>query len=253
VRIRHFGTGAYCWALAVWVVAAVGCQHNRPPLASLSAPAPAEEKAPVLKACQAADLKVALGRTLEKRGNQGQAEAVFREALKQDPNRGDACVRLAVLCDRQGKWAEAAEFYRRAHDLDGDSSALCVNQGYSFYLQGRWAEAETSLRQAIVLDPANPRARNNLGLTLAHTGRAEEALTEFRRAGCKEAEAQTNLALALAEEGSWTEARAHYEQALTADPGLAPAQKGLQGLDALLARTAQPANVVARKDVRSPP
>jgi Flp pilus assembly protein TadD len=185
---------------------------------------------------------VALGRTLEKRGDLEQAQAAYLEALKQDPSRGDACARLAVLYDRQGKCAEAAEFYRRAHDLGEDSSALHVNQGYSFYLQGRWADAETSLRRAVALDPANQRAHNNLGLTLARAGRAEEARAEFRRAGCTEAEAQNNLAFALAVGGSWPEARAHYEQALTL------ARKALRDLDSLMAKVNPPPDTVPGKE-----
>jgi Flp pilus assembly protein TadD len=237
-RVARFRLPPSVFRLAFWVFAAVGCQHNRPAFTSLSAPE--EDPAPVLKARQAADIRVALGRTLEKRGDLEQAQAAYLEALKEDPSRGDACARLAVLYDRQGKCAEAAEFHRRAHDLGGDSAALYVNQGYSFYLQGRWADAEASLRQAIALDPANPRAHNNLGLALAHAGQADEALAEFRRAGCTEAEAQSNLAFALAVEGSWAEARAHYEQALTLDPHSVPARKALRSLDSLMAKMTPP-------------
>jgi Flp pilus assembly protein TadD len=197
-----------------------------------------ENVRPVLKARQAADIKVAMGRTLEKRGDLEGAQAAYLEALRQDPNRADACARLAVLYDRQGKFARSAELYRLAHDLQGDSPSLCCNQGYSFYLQRRWADAEASLRRAIALGPAEPRAHNNLGLTLAHAGRPDEALAEFRKAGCNETEAEINLALALATEGSWVEARAHYEQALTADPSSARARKGLRDLDSLTAKAA---------------
>jgi Tfp pilus assembly protein PilF len=214
-----------------------GCQHNRPAVASLSAPD--EPRAPILEARQAADIRVALGRTLEQRGDLEQAQETYLEALKQDPSRGDACARLAVLYDRQGKCAQSEEFYLRAHDLQGDSPRLLCDRGYSFYLQGRWADAETSLRRAIDLDPANQRAHNNLGLTLARSGRAEEALAEFRRGGCNEAEAQANLALTLALEGSWTEARARYEQALNLEPNSNPARKGLRDLDAVIAKVAR--------------
>jgi Flp pilus assembly protein TadD len=146
------------------------------------------------------------------------------------------------------KWAESEEFYRKAHDLQGDSPGLLCNRGYSLYLQGRWEEAETSLCQTIALDPANQRAHNNLGLTLARSGRSEEALAEFRRAGCTEAEAQTNLALTLALERSWAGARAHYEQALLLDPSSVHARKGLRDLDRLTAKMDPPSKTVLRSD-----
>jgi Flp pilus assembly protein TadD len=233
-----------------WALAGAGCQHGRPAVASLSAPD--EVMAPVLEARQAADIQVAMGRTLEQRGDLEQAQAAYLDALKQDPRRGDACARLAVLYDRQAKWAESEEFYRRAHDLQGDSPGLLCNRGYSFYLQGRWADAEASLRQAIALDPANQRAYNNLGLTLARSGRVEEALAEFRRVGCTEAEAETNLALALALGESWAEARTHYEQALTLDPSSVRARKGLRDLDLLTAKIARASHTSPPNDPSQP-
>jgi Flp pilus assembly protein TadD len=244
VRKNSFRRGG--WVLVFWALSGAGCQHNRPAVAGLSAPD--EARVPVLEARKAADIQVALGRTLEQGGDLEQAQAAYLEALKQDPRRGDACARLAVLHDRQAKWPESEEFYRRAHDLEGDSPGLLCNRGYSFYLQGRWEDAETSLRQAIALDPANQRAHNNLGLVLARSGRADEARAEFRRAGCSEAEAQTNLALALALEGSWDEARAHYDQALTLDPNSVQARRGLRDLDALTAKLAHAPEALPRND-----
>ena len=229
-----------------------GCQHSRPAVAHLSPPE--EDNArPVLKARQAADIQVAMGRTLEKRGDLERAQAAYLEALKQDPGRGDACARLAVLYDRQGNFTRSAELYRMAHELQGDDPSLCCNEGYSLYLQGRWREAEASLRRAIALDPAGPRAHNNLGLALAHSGRAPEALAEFRQAGCSEAEAEANLAFALAVEGAWAEARAHYERALTADPKLGPARKGLQKVNAVMARAGPAAEVLPPQGAPTPP
>jgi Flp pilus assembly protein TadD len=221
--------------LLFWSLSAAGCLHAGLPLASQTG-APGEDNAPVLEPRQAADIKVAMGRTLEQSGDLEQAQTVYREALKLDPSRGDACGRLAVLYDQQGKWAESEELYRKAHALQGDTPALLCNRGYSLYLQGRHAEAEKSLRQAIALDPDNRRAHTNLGLTLASLERTEEALAEFRRAGCNEVEAHANLGLSLALSGCWLSARAHYEQALAVNPKCIPARNGLKALDSLIAK-----------------
>jgi Tfp pilus assembly protein PilF len=191
-----------------------------------------------LEARQVADIQVSLGQTLEKRGDYEQAEAAYREAVKQAPTRGDAWARLAVLDDRQGKFAESAECYRKAMELQGASASLCNNQGYSLYLQRRWAEAERSLRQALALDPANKRAHNNLGLLLAHAGQDPEGLSEFRQAGCTEAEAHANVALARAMEGDRDGALAHYERAAAIDPNSVSARRGLKQMRELVARAA---------------
>ena len=176
------------------------------------------------------------------------AKEAYAEAVKQDPTRGDAWARLAVLYDREAKFSESAECYRKAKTCQGEDPALCCNMGYSLYLQRRWAEAEASLRQAIALDEANKRAHNNLGLVLAHAGREVEALDEFRKAGCTEAECQVNLALTLAVEGEWSEAKAHYEKALAADPSAALAKRGLQNVNDLMAKVRSDADKLLRAD-----
>jgi Tfp pilus assembly protein PilF len=185
---------------------------------------------------QLADVQVAYGQALEKRGEADQARARYFEAVKHDPDRADAWRRLAVLHDRQGKFSEAAEMYHRALALrPGDPDLFC-DVGYSFYLQQRWAEAEMNLRQAIALRPEHARARNNLGLLLARTGQDDAALAEFRKAGCTEADARVNVAFGLTLESRWADARRHYREALAADGSCLAAKKGLENLEAVLAK-----------------
>lgn len=234
------GTGA-----AVLVLAGLaGCQHfDLPfdPQAVLAAHSASESKQ---KSSQITDVQVALGRSLEKQGQTAQAIAAYNEALRQDPTRADACLRLAILYNQEGKFQEALPLYQKAlAGYPGNPDIFC-DMGYGLYLQRRFGEAETSLRQALALAPAHTRAHNNLGLVLAHTDRWDEALAEFRRAGCSEADAQTNLAFALTLDNNWAEARRRYQKALTADASSSAARKGLHELDTLLAKADQrhPAN-----------
>ena len=76
---------------------------------------------------------------------------------------------------------------------------------------------------------------------LARTGRRPEAIAEFHRAGCNAADAHVNVGIALTLEKSWPEARAEYEKALALDRSSAAAKKGLQDLETVMARAAQPA------------
>lgn len=188
---------------------------------------------------QAADVQVALGRTYEKHGRPDLAVAAYTDAVKRDPKRTDAYVRLAILNDREGKFKESAELYRKALQTSPGNADIFCDMGYSMYLQRRWAEAEMNLRQALALKPDHARAHNNLGLVLAHTDRAEEALAQFRKAGT-EAEAHLNLAFALTLDQHWDEARAQYELALAANPSLEQAKNGLRELDNLVAKTSRP-------------
>jgi Tfp pilus assembly protein PilF len=229
---KKSGRGRSGLCLALGVALAAGC--TQPPRGG--SPLATAERTPRLSAAQAADVQVALARTLEKRGDEEGARATYAEALKQDPKRTEALVRLAVLCDRQARFKESEELYRRALAARPNDADLHCNRGYSLYLQQRWAEAEQSLRHAVSLRPDHLRAHNNLGLVLTRAGREAEALEEFRRGGCNEADAHSNVACALMLGDNWPAARQHYEFALAANPTSASAQKGLQALAALMHR-----------------
>jgi tetratricopeptide (TPR) repeat protein len=236
IQKRRFWPGLPAVALGALSCLA-GCQHGNLPPADNALLQSGPSKAVELAPAQLADLQVACGRSLEKRGEEDQAVARYSEAVKLDPRRADAWLRLAILHDQQGKFTDSGEMYREAlAHKPGDPDIFC-NIGYSFYLQQRWAEAEMNLRQAITLQPDHARAHNNLGLLLARTRRDNEALAEFRKGGCSDADAHTNLAFALALERRWPEARGHYRQALAADASCETARLGLQRLEAVLAKT----------------
>jgi Flp pilus assembly protein TadD len=221
----------------VFGVLLAGCQHLEPLPAAAPPAMPTAESTPKLNAAQVADVKIAYGRTLEKRGAPDQAQAMYLEALKLDSSRADACARLGVLYDQQCKFDEANSWHHKAMAAQPKNPDFHCNAGYSLYLQGTLIEAEKNLRKCLELAPDHARGHNNLGMILARTDRCEEALAEFHRAGCNEADAQTNLAYALTLERRWAEARACYERALAADPSSTAILKGLQELKDLMAKT----------------
>ncbi len=217
------------WQVLVLLVGSAflgGCQ-SRAFLAT------AREGGARLRPEQEADVQIALGHSLEKSGNSEQAMAAYQQALKNDPQRGDAMDRLAVLHARQGQFDQARPMHEKASAREPRNPDFHCHAGYSFYLQGRWSEAEGELRQALALAPNHCRAHNNLGLVLAHTGQVEEALAAFQQAGCSKAQAHANLAFILLLDNCWSEARGHYQHALALDPSSIPARKGLQNLQAL--------------------
>jgi Flp pilus assembly protein TadD len=224
-------------ALALALSSLAGCVHTESLPAVVPSPTlPTEERAQKLTPAQVADVKIAYGRTLEKCGAADQAQAMYREALKQDPGRADACARLGVLCDQQGNFEEANAWHRKAAAAQPKNADFQCNLGYSLYLQGNLVEAEKCLRECLALAPEHARGHNNLGMILARTERGAEALAEFRRAGCNDIDAQTNLAYALTLERRWAEARAAYERVLAADPSSTASQKGLRELNSLMAK-----------------
>lgn len=184
---------------------------------------------------QAADVRIAVGRSHEEGGKLAEAEASYIEALKKDPRRADAEARLAILADRKGDAAAADRHFARALKLAPRDPEILCDRGYSLYLRRRWAEAESSLDGALAASPGHARAHSNLALVLARRGENERALAEFARAGLDPSDARSNLALVLATEGRLEEARREYGLALAAKPGSAAAKEGLRASTVALA------------------
>jgi Tfp pilus assembly protein PilF len=196
---------------------------------------------------QAADVQIAMARSLEESDQLAEAEAGYREAIKHDSKRADAHHRLAVLCDRRADFKESERHYASAIKLDPKNAEILCDRGYSFYLQRRWADSEENLRQALAFEPRHPRSHNNLGLVLARQGKRDEALVEFARAGCDPSDAQTNLGLVLALEGNFTESAKAYTAALASKPKSAVAQEGVRA--AKLAAKQRPATSASPRSI----
>lgn len=216
--------------LALILPVIVGCGQLRPGRTNESTSAGLLDsgEAPKVSSRQAADVQVALGRTLEQTDRLNEAEQMYRDALKKDPHRGDAHARLAILCDRKADFKEASKHFNEAIRLNPKDPEIHCDQGYSFYVQRRWSESETSLRKALKLDPHHARSHNNLGLLMARQGDSKGALAEFARAGCDASDAQANLALVLAMEGHISDSQSAYAQAVALKPTSKVAREGLQ-------------------------
>ena len=136
---------------------------------------------------------VTLGQTAYMNGQYDEAEAVFRQALQQQPSTADALdivyFYLALLAYRQPDPAldQAIADYSRAIDLNpGFISAL--NNRSAAYLRrqepGDLERAIDDLRRVVAALPDAGSGHYNLGLALSQWGpeRLDEALAEFERA-----------------------------------------------------------------------
>jgi Flp pilus assembly protein TadD len=179
---------------------------------------------------QKADVQMAIALSLERQGSLEQAINAYREVIRNDESRADAIHRLALLYDGQEDFETAEKFYRSALSLDPNNADLLCDWGYRCYLRRDFKQAEACLRKAISLRNGFARAHNNLGLLLGRTGRCDEALREFARGGCSEADARSNLAVALCLEGKSEEAQEQFELAVTGGSKSEAAQVGLRAL-----------------------
>ena len=130
------------------------------------------------------DTRTAVGRALchVARDYTG-AEAQFREAVRIDPGNARACCDLGIALRYQGKGAEAAAVLRRAIQLDPKLVSPHFELGAVLCdLLRDYTGAETESREAVRLEPGNAEAHSNLGVALDHQGKHASSAKEHREA-----------------------------------------------------------------------
>ena len=93
-----------------------------------------------------------------------------------------------------------------------------------------WQDTVTLFTHALQVNPRSAMAHNNLGLALANQGQFEAAIAHYRQALCLRPDyvyTHNNLGLALANQGQLEAAIAHYTTALQLQPSYATAHSNL--------------------------
>jgi protein O-GlcNAc transferase len=170
--------------------------------------------------------RVARAVTHHQAGRLAEAERLYLEILRANPEHPDALHLLGVIEYQRGRPAAAVELIGRAIAADPRSAESHSNLGIALARLGRVEEAAASYQRALALDPRYPEAHNNLGNALLALGRPEEAQASYERAlalRADYADACNNLGNALLAQGRPTEALAQYDRALGLDPRSAAA------------------------------
>ena len=171
-----------------------------------------------------------LGGILLEKGLVTEAEACYRQALRIKPNLADAHNNLGNILYKQGQYAGAAECYRQALRFDTNLPNTHYNLGNVLVWQGNLAEAAECFRQALAINPNHADAHNNLGNISVGQEQLAEAIKCFRQAlaiNPNHADAHSNLGNVLKEQGELTQAVACYREALRLNPRHADAQNNL--------------------------
>ncbi len=107
-----------------------------------------------------------------------QMKAVAQEAIRLDPDLGEAHTALAAVAFwYEWDWAKAVSETARALELNPDDSWALGYRGWTFVMRERFAEAEAALTEAVRLDPLSPLRRVWLAHLHAFTGRPEEGVS----------------------------------------------------------------------------
>jgi predicted O-linked N-acetylglucosamine transferase (SPINDLY family) len=163
-------------------------------------------------------------------GRLNEAEQLYLQVLRLDPEYVDALHFLGVLSHQRGNHALAVTLIGKAIARNRGVPSFHNNLGNALKAQGELDEAARAYRQAVICLPAYPDAHYNLGLTLQAQGKLQEAADSYRRSlGYRpdHPEAHNSLGNVLQSQGRLEEAVAAYRQALKYRPEYAWAHSNL--------------------------
>jgi tetratricopeptide (TPR) repeat protein len=124
-----------------------------------------------------------LGQAYALLGQNDQAEASYRRALRLDGNDVVSLNDLAwILVEIRKKPDEALPLALRAERLAPQSGSVVDTLGWIHYRRQSYAEAEKVLLEAVERSPSSGLARYHLGMTYAKVGRKIDAVSALRRA-----------------------------------------------------------------------
>lgn len=114
-----------------------------------------------------------LGMALVQGDRGAEAESLFQEAIKANPQASDAAQsNLGVAYAQGGRWAQATEAFQEATRLNPDNPQAQYNLGLAYHLQGNNVAAYA---QYLVLKRLDPVAANALGARISVPKRKSDA------------------------------------------------------------------------------
>ncbi len=189
------------------------------------------QRKPFLEPMLCATLLVVLGMlTWKQCGMYANAESLWLQTLRRNPNCSMAHNNLGDVFSQQGRIDEAVTHFQRALEINPDNAEAHFNLGLSFGKKGRLDEAVTHYQNALQIKPGFEPAHYSLGNALLQKGNMGEAITQFQQAlqiKPDNADAHYGLAAALRQEGRLDEAIVHYQNALQIKPDNADAHNNL--------------------------
>ena len=158
-----------------------------------------------------------LGVLASQNGNHQRAVDYIGQAIAQQPSNPNFHFNFGVSLEELGKIREAADSYGRATSLDARYADALLNQGNCLAQLGDQVGAEVAYRLAISARPAYAAAHSNLGNLLQEKGNLNEAWLSHVRAVEHDPEVATyhfNLGNVFKELNQFGAALASYDRAL---------------------------------------
>ena len=153
-----------------------------------------------------------------------QAMEFYREAIRLDPEYGQALTGLGALLLTQRQVDEAKSLFEKALDIDPNHATALINLAMIDQSRGDKESAIRRLRTVIARNPEYAEAHLNLGSLLASMKKHDEAIQHLLKAvefKPKMAAAHLNLAAAYMDVQQWEKAEVHYRTVQQLSPRLA--------------------------------
>ncbi len=135
-----------------------------------------------LKKTKKAEDEMQLALEYFKKGNLKQAENLFTEILKTQPDNVNVLHMLGVICFQLKNYDSAIQYSKRAVQFNPFNADVYNNLGAALQNKGQLDEAITCYQKAIELNPNLADAYNNLGAALQDKERLDEAITCYQKA-----------------------------------------------------------------------
>jgi class 3 adenylate cyclase/tetratricopeptide (TPR) repeat protein len=121
------------------------------------------------------DTIIALAGTYDLMQQKKNAEALFKEAIKESPKNWATHQEYGYFLIHEGRYEEAINSYKNVLRLTPDNVVTLNNIGATFLFMGQFEKAEYSLKKAIDIEP-NGLAFSNLGVMNYYLGKFNKAV-----------------------------------------------------------------------------
>jgi predicted O-linked N-acetylglucosamine transferase (SPINDLY family) len=198
---------------------------------------------------------LARGAAHQQAGEFQQAERLYRQILRGDPQHAAAWHQLGLVQQLKGQCERAAESIGRAVFLDSSEPVFQLDLGRVCAALGRLDEAVEYLQQAIVLAPENSQAHYHLGTVLKQCGDMIGAKLRFQQSVRLDPEcaaAWNDLGIAHQACAELDEAASAFERLARVAPTLGRAQFNLGNVRLAQGRLLEAVACYARALERQP-
>lgn len=150
-----------------------------------------------------------------------QAQELYLQILKDDPNNTDALHLLGILMAQQGNYQQACEFLEHALAINPADAQIHNSMGNVLNNLQNFERALYHYQEALKSHPQNPVLHNNIGSLQQKLKNLSAAISHYRQAIALKndySDAHYNLGLALMQTNELTEAAAHLNAVLQLNP-----------------------------------